>query len=375
MKQPKRRFRYLFCEIVGDNNRDWRKPLIKKFSVCFKCGDPEADSPDHHNPSSCGFTLSKQNAVLLCKLCNLIKADIDPRSFYTAEELVRLKREFGVETSNLYNRNFNVEIEFLYELIKDQTMDSIKKTMLKSGLVNQFTKLSRGQKEVISIPDHVVNIMDEKLINHLEKLITLDPENAYFNQQYDSYLEKMQARSMLLATEEENRILGPQRRREKRRNKRKNKLIIERRAYSREPRINPELVTTPLVESKEDSFDWSFLVEKLFVLNYKNGKNEGSNTSLIEESMAAIIEEKLNKLGQTMSFSFHFNYWDKEKQSKRVKLLVKKNGRRWFNVRIGANSSLEKMLNNFKRCLFAFTEKETRQNSAAGFSQKHELVS
>lgn len=66
--------------------------VYEKFqSKCFKCDSLDRLQIDHHYPLSKGFGLTLDNAVLLCKSCNVSKSNHDPESFYTADELERLK--------------------------------------------------------------------------------------------------------------------------------------------------------------------------------------------------------------------------------------------------------------------------------------------
>lgn len=49
---------------------------------CFKCGSKDNLHIDHHRPLYKGYGLSLDNAVLLCKACNLSKSTKDPEVFY-----------------------------------------------------------------------------------------------------------------------------------------------------------------------------------------------------------------------------------------------------------------------------------------------------
>lgn len=58
------------------------KHAFANFSVCYNCGVDTRLQVDHHYPLSAGHRLTPQNAVLLCKKCNLKKSNKDPRQFY-----------------------------------------------------------------------------------------------------------------------------------------------------------------------------------------------------------------------------------------------------------------------------------------------------
>ena len=54
---------------------------------CIKCGSSNKICLDHHRPLSRGFSLTIDNAVLLCKKCNSSKGAKMPEDFYSKEEL------------------------------------------------------------------------------------------------------------------------------------------------------------------------------------------------------------------------------------------------------------------------------------------------
>jgi len=54
---------------------------------CFKCGDKDDLTIDHHRPLGRGYGLSVNNAVLLCRSCNSSKGIRMPWDFYAPEEL------------------------------------------------------------------------------------------------------------------------------------------------------------------------------------------------------------------------------------------------------------------------------------------------
>lgn len=64
------------------------KWLYKTFhSRCFKCNSRNDLTIDHLKPLSKGYSLSRQNAVLLCRSCNSSKQDKMPHQFFTQKEL------------------------------------------------------------------------------------------------------------------------------------------------------------------------------------------------------------------------------------------------------------------------------------------------
>lgn len=66
--------------------------VLSKFNnKCFKCGSIENLQFDHHIPLSKGGILEPSNTVLLCKVCNGRKTNLDPAEFYSKEELMKLK--------------------------------------------------------------------------------------------------------------------------------------------------------------------------------------------------------------------------------------------------------------------------------------------
>lgn len=70
-------------------------------NCCFKCGLRERPNPvigspphlcmDHHIPMALGGHLIPGNLVSLCRTCNALKRDKDPKEFYTKEEMKRLQ--------------------------------------------------------------------------------------------------------------------------------------------------------------------------------------------------------------------------------------------------------------------------------------------
>jgi len=57
---------------------------------CFNCGSTEYMHIDHHRPLSKLNPLTVNNAVLLCRTCNLSKGDKDPEEFYGEERCKEL---------------------------------------------------------------------------------------------------------------------------------------------------------------------------------------------------------------------------------------------------------------------------------------------
>lgn len=65
---------------------------------CFKCDSTDSLQIDHHRPLSKGFSLCRENAVLLCIRCNASKSDRMPEDFYTHNELECLNSLLVVAT-------------------------------------------------------------------------------------------------------------------------------------------------------------------------------------------------------------------------------------------------------------------------------------
>jgi 5-methylcytosine-specific restriction endonuclease McrA len=64
--------------------------LLQLFRACFKCGSTKSLEVDHHVPISKGGMLGIENAVLLCRDCNLKKQNKMPHEFYSLKEARRL---------------------------------------------------------------------------------------------------------------------------------------------------------------------------------------------------------------------------------------------------------------------------------------------
>ncbi len=74
--------------------------VLEKFNnTCFNCGSYEDICIDHHRPLAKGFSLSLENAVVLCKRCNSSKCDKMPDEFYTPEQLMELEVQYVIATS------------------------------------------------------------------------------------------------------------------------------------------------------------------------------------------------------------------------------------------------------------------------------------
>jgi len=62
---------------------------------CFRCESTQSLHIDHHYPLSAGYSLSRENAVLLCNSCNSTKGAKMPEEFYTEEQLNTLNTMLG----------------------------------------------------------------------------------------------------------------------------------------------------------------------------------------------------------------------------------------------------------------------------------------
>lgn len=58
---------------------------------CINCGSTKNLCIDHHYPLSKGNPLTRNNAVLLCNICNVKKSNKSPENFYTEERLSIIK--------------------------------------------------------------------------------------------------------------------------------------------------------------------------------------------------------------------------------------------------------------------------------------------
>jgi hypothetical protein len=58
---------------------------------CYNCGNDDKLHIDHHRPLIRGNPLSLDNAVVLCKTCNLSKGTKRPEDFYTADKCIELE--------------------------------------------------------------------------------------------------------------------------------------------------------------------------------------------------------------------------------------------------------------------------------------------
>ena len=79
----------------------FKKVYLKFNNQCFNCKSTEKLSVDHHYPLSKGFSLSINNAVLLCKSCNSSKSIKLPEYFYSPEQLTDLQLNYGISKSPL----------------------------------------------------------------------------------------------------------------------------------------------------------------------------------------------------------------------------------------------------------------------------------
>lgn len=81
-----------------------KKELFEKFNnKCFKCGNPNSLTIDHHVPFSRGGILTFSNCVLLCKSCNSKKNAKMPKDFYTDKELEKLDK-MGISENSLFSK-------------------------------------------------------------------------------------------------------------------------------------------------------------------------------------------------------------------------------------------------------------------------------
>ena len=77
---------------VGEHfSADQVQQVLEQFGArCFKCGNTETLSIDHHMPLVLGHALEFGNAVVLCRKCNSRKKDKLPEKFYTTDEFARV---------------------------------------------------------------------------------------------------------------------------------------------------------------------------------------------------------------------------------------------------------------------------------------------
>lgn len=84
------------------SKRDKREVFDRFNNKCFKCGNKEDLTVDHHIPFIRSGRLTRSNAVLLCRSCNSSKNAKMPKDFYTEKELKKLDI-MGVNENNLFN--------------------------------------------------------------------------------------------------------------------------------------------------------------------------------------------------------------------------------------------------------------------------------
>tara|TARA_R110000824_G_scaffold33443_5_gene107185 strand:- start:941 stop:1513 length:573 start_codon:yes stop_codon:yes gene_type:complete len=80
----------VIAEIYSPEDERYTKELFD--NKCFNCGSIDNLQIDHNKPLSKGNALTRQNAVLLCRPCNLAKHTTDPEEFYTEEVLNKLNK-------------------------------------------------------------------------------------------------------------------------------------------------------------------------------------------------------------------------------------------------------------------------------------------
>jgi 5-methylcytosine-specific restriction endonuclease McrA len=311
-KPDRYRFRTILSELISDDARKLREVTRLKFgSTCFKCGDLSANSVDHHNPASCGFTLGgknndNSNAVLLCRYCNDVKKDVDPKIFYNKEELMALKDYYNVHTAAHYNRNFNVEVEFLYEIIKDQPVEIIRDSVL--HIMDKYEEVDFNTTFVISPVNYHVDITYLPLLLHIERLLVLDPQNVYFKECYNVYAgEEVKDTPIPLDTTAD--IL---------------------------PFINKE---------RTEAYDWSSYI--------------GESISVTKGPISVISDDKVHEtLRQAVSNNRHqsdnweevivtMRYVSPESNSKKISVAVLIGGQYAFSFKMGSYSSLSRLYDLF----------------------------
>ena len=72
-------------EIYTEQDERFTINLFSDRCICF--GSTNRLEIDHHYPLSKGLGLARDNAVLLCKTCNISKHDKMPEDFYTPSKL------------------------------------------------------------------------------------------------------------------------------------------------------------------------------------------------------------------------------------------------------------------------------------------------
>jgi hypothetical protein len=359
MKTQRTRFRHTLCKIVKEDTRKWLKKLKTKYKVCYKCGSPEAYSPDHHNPLSCGFLLTDANAVLLCHLCNNVKADADPKEFYSKEELIMLDKTFGVKTSAVYNRNFMVEMEFLYELVKHLSISDIRGSILTSGLLNKYIPLKKGQYFDISYSTNTLCYDDVALMNHVEKLLVIDSTNPYLNYLYEEYTKRAENKEQKNNTVKVN--VRPSSKRQRPRQKRHNNKTKHRSNHI-EKTVS---ASAPVATNAPAGYDWLYWVGK--TLDIQLGKDlvfDIKPFCILEDSLDKIVKElPIPNFKGNETISFKFTPFSLTGDSKRVIVSLFIDGTPWKSFKVGSSYSLERFRERLLKRLH--TEFETFQDTAA----------
>ena len=90
-------------KIIGENFSESQiRSVYSKFkNKCYVCKLNTNLQVDHHYPLSKGFALTINNAVLLCRSCNLLKGVKLPETFYSPEQLTDLQLNYGISKSPL----------------------------------------------------------------------------------------------------------------------------------------------------------------------------------------------------------------------------------------------------------------------------------
>ena len=90
-KRKTHRRRHLEASDVQLTTEDYQFVYAIFDNKCFNCGTDEDLTFDHHVPLSKGGKFTRDNIVLLCRYCNGLKSDNDPKDFYSEEQLKLLK--------------------------------------------------------------------------------------------------------------------------------------------------------------------------------------------------------------------------------------------------------------------------------------------
>lgn len=131
-------------KLDGNFSKNDKDYIYEKFNNrCFKCGNKNDLTIDHHIPLKCGIGLKidkkKYNAVLLCRRCNNKKNNKMPEEFYNKIELELLKNKFNVDSVNLKNTiNLNSTINYKIKEINNKIEKNAKLEFIYQDVENNY---------------------------------------------------------------------------------------------------------------------------------------------------------------------------------------------------------------------------------------------